>query len=635
MTSPSRTLDAAVDAADVLRTVLETSGSVIIGLSPAQRVTIWNRAAEVAYGLSASEIVGQDFVSRCTVPAEREMVRAAIDEVLAGRRSLRFVCAVTSTDGRQCSLSWNVARLTCDDGTTHGVLMTAEDITQRAVAEHRLHLVFEHAQNGLLLADAQGVVVDCNPAALAMLGMTDRQQLLGRRPAEFSPVEQPDGQLSAVKSKVFGSETRERGGLTFEWTHQRVDGTTVPLEVGVKHAHVGDQQFSIVRWHDLTRQREMEAAREAMAQQLAHSQKLEAVGQLAGGIAHDFNNLLAGTRNALELMLPEVRDREQVSRDLRLALENIERAAGLTGQLLTMSRHQAVPAARVDWREAIVRAMPLLKSMSPPEVSWALEVPNDPVYVVANASQLDQLLLNLAINARDAMFAGGQAHIRLMPQDGVATLIVRDTGHGMDDATQRRIFEPFFTTKPVGHGSGLGLAVVYGLVTGWQGSVTVESVVGEGSTFRVTLPLAGAAAADDATILDAVPVVPSSRRRVLLVDDNEAVRTTTRRLLVRAGWVVDEAEDGEVAWERLTAAPTAYDIVLSDVRMPRLDGVRLVERMRRNQCDLPVVFMSGFDHIEYPFHHDVADVPLLPKPFTAETLTTMLARTLAATCHNP
>jgi two-component system, cell cycle sensor histidine kinase and response regulator CckA len=165
--------------------------------------------------------------------------------------------------------------------------------------------------------------------------------------------------------------------------------------------------------------------------------------------------------------------------------------------------------------------------------------------------------------------------------------------------------------------------------------VAVDSVLGEGSTFRVTLPLAATAPADDLRISDVVPVVPLSRRRVLLVDDNDAVRTTTRRLLVRAGWVVDEAEDGEVAWERLAAAPSAYDIVLSDVRMPRLDGVRLVERMRRNQCQLPVVFMSGFDHIEYPFHHEVADVPLLPKPFTAETLTAILTRTLAATCHNP
>lgn len=493
------------------------------------------------------------------------------------------------------------------------------------VAQERLRLVFEHAQNGLLLADETGAVIDCNPAALAILGMTDKAQLVGRRPAEFSPSVQPDGVASSVKSKMFGMATRERGSMDFEWTHQRVDGTLVTLDVSVKHAHVDGRQFSVVRWHDLTRRVEVEAEREVIAQKLAQSQKLEAVGQLAGGIAHDFNNLLAGTRNALELALSALNDREAIADDVRLALENTERAAGLTRQLLTISRHQPIATTELDWRLIITRALPFLRSIAPPEILWEIDVPDEPVYVRANASQLDQVLLNLVINARDAMRGGGRIDIVLHVHEQRAVLSVRDHGVGMDASIQARIFEPFFTTKAVGQGSGLGLSVVYGLVKGWGGEVAVESTPQEGSTFRVRLPVAARApdARDSAAV---VHRAGPGAGRVLLVEDTEAVRTTTRRLLVRAGWVVEEAEDGEVAWERLLASPMGFDVVLSDVRMPRLDGVRLVERMRRNDYHIPVVFMSGFDHIEYPFPHGVADVPLLPKPFSSTDLLEILQK---------
>jgi len=464
-----------------------------------------------------------------------------------------------------------------------------------------------------------------------MLGLTTSDELIGRKASEFSPPYQPDGSESRARSEVIGRETRARGEATFEWVHRRADGVDVLFEVSVAHVQIGGQQHSVVRWHDLSRRQQLEADRAALQQRLFHSQKLEAVGQLAGGVAHDFNNLLAGTHNLLELVVPRVADRPDVQQDVRLALEITGRAADLTTQLLVASRQQVIVGGPVDWNESIRRSLGLLQSMTPPEVAWSVSLADTAVTVIADPSQLDQILMNLTINARDAMLRGGRLTVALEPDAAArtATLTVTDDGVGMDRTTRDRMFEAYFSTKPPGRGSGLGLSVVYGIVGQWQGSIDVDSVPGRGTTVRVTLPYAPSAVPP---VVSPTPVsTVAVNIRVLLVDDDAAVRTTTRRILERAEFHVDEAEDGEVAWSRLQHNPNGYHVVLSDMRMPRLDGIRLVERMRAAHDTTPIVLMSGFGQIEYPHGHTVSAIEIVRKPFRSGDLVATLRRAARAT----
>jgi CheY-like chemotaxis protein len=373
---------------------------------------------------------------------------------------------------------------------------------------------------------------------------------------------------------------------------------------------------------------ELERERALVQERLDLAQKMEAVGQLAGGVAHDFNNLLAAIRNAVQLALYDVPVDSPARPDLEVAIQTAERAAGLTRQLLAFSRQQPRSVTAIDLAVLVRELMPLLRTSIPSNVT--LRLTSQPIdgRVVADRSQLEQVILNLVLNARDAMPHGGQIclavwvdHIRQQVMFSVA-----DTGMGMDDATKQRIFEPFFTTKPMGSGTGLGLSVVYGVVTQAGGMIRVDSELGRGTTMRVAFPYV---AADD--VSHTKELVPSrdTAHGVLLVDDEAAVRTTTRRLLERNGWTVLEATNGEEGLALFHRHRSKLAVVLTDVRMPVLDGVALARRIQEEAPGFPVVFFSGYDELD---QHDVAqvtNVPLLPKPFASSELFNVLRQALA------
>jgi CheY-like chemotaxis protein len=374
-----------------------------------------------------------------------------------------------------------------------------------------------------------------------------------------------------------------------------------------------------------------------MEAQLRQAQRLEALGQVAGGVAHDFNNLLTVQLSCLPLLSRE----PGLSAEARELVSDIERsalaAAALTRQLLAFGRRQVLQPLRVDLCELVPEFLDMLRRVLREDVRIACDVPERPHWVDADVGMLQQVLMNLAVNAQDAMPTGGQLTIRVdavepaapaAPRDAggrparFVRLVVADTGHGMDEATMRRAFDPFFTTKPAGRGTGLGLATVYGIVKQHGGFVEVESAPGKGAELRVHWP----------RVEHAPPRVepeqqPSPARgrgeTVLLVEDAPSVRRTVRTTLLRLGYQVVEAADAEEALALCRAPGARVDVLLSDVVMPGVGGVELARRLRHERPTIPVVLMSGYS-AELAAEGLPDGVRFLAKPLEPATLASVV-----------
>jgi PAS domain S-box-containing protein len=366
--------------------------------------------------------------------------------------------------------------------------------------------------------------------------------------------------------------------------------------------------------------------------ELLQSQKLEAVGRLAGGIAHDFNNLLTVILGLSRPLLESVHPDSELADDLGDIHHAAERAAALTRQLLTFSRRQPVERQVVDLNANLVALRPLLERMLGPDVTLDWRLSEGAAWVRGDGHQFEQVVVNLAANARDAMPGGGRLEIgtgiqviddaaarqlRLPGAGDYVLLVASDSGEGMDQRTRRRIFDPFFTTKDPGKGTGLGLSIVYSVVEQADGSIEIDSEPGQGTRFRIWLP----SVSEDGP---AGPPQPASSHSggtecVLFVEDEPAVRRLGRRILERAGYRVVEASDGEAALAALQASGESIHAVVTDVVMPRLAGGELARRLRESDPGLPVLFVSG--HPDDPSRHiDLPEAELLHKPYTADAL---------------
>jgi PAS domain S-box-containing protein len=399
---------------------------------------------------------------------------------------------------------------------------------------------------------------------------------------------------------------------------------------------------------DVSERRRLQEEHDRLEAQLRQAQKLEAVGQVAGGVAHDFNNLLTVQLGALELM-KELPDLPEEARALAEEVEQGARsAAALTRQLLAFSRRQILHMARVDLGAMVEGFLGMLKRVLPEHIQLELRPPGGPLWLDADLGMTQQVLMNLVLNARDAMPGGGRL---LLACDAVevagpslgevgearpgryARLTVSDDGHGMDVATQRRLFEPFFTTKPAGRGTGLGLATVYGIVKQHGGWIQVESRVGQGSTFRVHWPEARAgvpAGRSGAPRGGAAPeqAAPGRGERVLLVEDDPGVRRTVAGWLERLGYQVLACPDGPAGLARFQAEGGRIDVLLTDMVLPGgMSGRQVVERLREAAPGLPAVLMSGYS-AELVSGGVPAGAGLVEKPCDPQTLARALRRAL-------
>jgi PAS domain S-box-containing protein len=354
---------------------------------------------------------------------------------------------------------------------------------------------------------------------------------------------------------------------------------------------------------DISARHEADEHRERLEQALRQAQKLEAVGRLAGGVAHDFNNLLLGIRGYGELALRALSRGEAASEEVEEMIAGTDRASALTRQLLAFSRQQVLRSEILDLNEIASEMDKLLRGLIGDDVLLETIVADEPVYVNGDRSQLEQVVANLAVNARDAMPDGGQLTIQVctidlgadhgigVPPGRYAMLAVCDTGTGFDDETAARIFEPFFTTKI--DGTGLGLATVHGIVTQSDGSIWTYSELGEGATFKVYLPLVQDAHPKTITPPETL-VAWVTGQTILLVEDDQHVRAVVERMLDAAGYLVLAAGDGEAALELARDYDGRIDLLLSDLIMPGLGGRETAERLAKLRPETAVLFMSGY-----------------------------------------
>ena len=477
--------------------------------------------------------------------------------------------------------------ITDESGKPVALEGVARDITERRRAEQELRrredtvsALFEKTGVPMLIVDDERRYVDANQAACELLGVT-REELLSRRIDDFTTPE------DLVAIDELWQTFLTAGSLAGEYKVLRADGTVREVEFTATAHVLPGRHLSAV--FDLTVHRQL-------AHQLRQAQKMEAVGRLAGGVAHDFNNQLAAIRLYCDLALAHADDPERVRGEVEGIVRVADLASQLTAQLLAFGRMQLLQPRVLDLNVVVQRAEQMLRRLLGSEVVLVTELSPGLDPVQADPAQVEQVIVNLALNARDAMPGGGTLTIgtaNAEREEGArVVLAVSDTGVGMDEVTRSRLFEPFFTTKGAGEGTGLGLATVYGIVSQSGGSIEVESEPGRGSTFRLYLPRSEAGAEARRRREESAPVGGSET--LLLVEDEEAVRSVTTEVLENAGYRVLAAAHGAEALELAEGYEGEIDAVVTDVLMPGLGGPEIVDRLRERSPGLAAVYMSGY-----------------------------------------
>jgi two-component system cell cycle sensor histidine kinase/response regulator CckA len=594
-----------------------------VAISDANFTTIYmNSAGRRMLGIGEDENLTGRWIGR-TYP---ERIRNLIfDEAIPTAKRDGFwrgESAFLSADGREHPATQVVLAHRNRSGVIDSFSTVIRDDTERLRAEaatreseERHRLLFEENPIPLLVIDAETLMfLSVNAAAVRQYGYS-REEFTRMSITDMRPEE--DGPLALARA---AAPPEVRGQRSGPYRHRRKDGSTVIVDVVSRDFVFAGRHARLVLAIDVTEQRHLE-------DQLRQSQKIEAVGQLAGGIAHDFNNLLTIIKGNVELALHQLPGGVPLRNDLEQIAQAASRAALLTRQLLAFSRKQVLTPAVLDLNEVVADAERMLRRVIGEDIAFNTQLAPAVSRVTADRGQLEQVLVNLVVNARDAMPSGGvltvatadvslsasEAATRGILPGAYVTIRVRDTGVGMDEATRSRIFEPFFTTKPVGRGTGLGLAMVYGVVHQSGGFVSVDSAPGAGSTFTVFLPRTALIQPTGHTPVS-TPIVRGSET-ILLVEDEDEVRAVARRVLSEAGYTVLEAANAAEAIDVFDRAPQSISMLVSDVVMPGLNGHELSQILRHRAPQLPTLFVSGYSFDARGDLAELDDSSFLPKPY--------------------
>ena len=503
-------------------------------------------------------------------------------------------------------------------------------------SEEKYRTLYDSSMDAIMMATPEEGFSGGNSATIEMFGCEDEKEFISRTPYDLSPQYQPDGTLSSEKAEEMMALAMEKGSHFFEWAHKRRDGKEFPTTVLLTRMELQGKRMLQATVRDITGRKQAQEERKKLEAQLSQAQKMEAIGVLAGGVAHDFNNILTIIIGNADLALMNVGK----DAPLREGIEDIkiagERAASLTRQLLAFSRKQIITPRVLDLNELLTGIEKMLGRLIGEDVEL-LTIPEPALWQVeVDPGQVEQVIMNLAVNARDAMPRGGKltietANVELndtyFRDHGVASapgpyviLTVSDTGCGMDKKTQEHIFEPFFTTKEVGKGTGLGLSTVYGIVKQNNGFVWVYSVPGQGTTFKVYLPEAEGDA--DSEEKQRTPVVElGGSETVLIVEDDYGLRKFVQELLLQHGYRVLDAENGEDALRVGKEHEGQIHLMITDVVMPRMGGKEAAERLLPFYPRMKVIYMSGYTDNAIVQHGVLAPgLNFLQKPFSPESL---------------
>jgi PAS domain S-box-containing protein len=513
-----------------------------------------------------------------------------------------------------------------EDGRVNGLVGLAVDISERKRAEDeqaRLSRVVEQATDSILITDPQGTIIYVNPAFERISGYS-RAEAIGENPRILKSGHQD----AAFYRRMW--ETLARGEVwKGRMVNRRKDGTLYQEDATI--GPVRDASGRLVNYvavkHDVTNEMRLE-------RQLMQAQKMEAVGRLAGGVAHDFNNLLGVITGYGEMTLRKLREEDPLRGKVDQILKAADRAAGLTRQLLAFSRQQVLQPKIVDLNDLVSNVEKMLRRLIGEDIDLATSLDSALGSVRADPGQIEQVLMNLAVNARDAMPDGGRLtiqtqNVELGPGDAAhrpptraglyVMLVVTDTGTGMDAETLSHLFEPFFTTKDLGKGTGLGLSTVYGIVKQSDGYIWCESEVGKGTTFRIHLPRV-----DEDVPRKRPTVTPGlahGTETILLIEDDPSLRDLVGEILEGAGYTVLVADNGPKALQLSEEFAGAIHLIVTDVIMPGPTGRHTAETIKATRSEVKILFMSGYTSEAIAKHGVLSPgARFLGKPFSTEDL---------------
>ncbi len=590
------------------RTLLQALDAGVVVHGPDAAILTCNAAACHILGLSEDQMRGKgpidpawDFVAEdrsAMTPEQYPVV-----QVLASGEAIQgLVLGIRRPD--RAELTWIIVSAQPQRGsagTVDGVVVTFVDITERVEAQQQLRLLraaVERLNDIVVITepdrqDANGVqrIVYANAAFERVTGYP-AAEVIGRAPSFLQGPDTDPVEVDRVRRAI-----RAQLPVHAELLNYRRDGSPywIELDVVMLTGANGRVTHMVAVQRDITERRAAEAQREALQAQLRASQKLEAVGTLASGIAHDFNNIIAGILGNVALAKEDL----EPGHPAAISVQQIERAGSrardLVRQILAFSRRNALQRTTVDLREVLDESLALMRAGLPPGTRLKVLRPEERVWVQGDPTQLQQVLMNLCVNAQQALpESGGEVEVGLAVKDSRVRLWVRDSGCGMDDAVRQRIFDPFFTTKGPGKGTGLGLAVVHGIVLSHQGRIEVHSELGQGSTFEVVLPLYCPADLPDVRTEDSPPQDRPGRNELLLVvDDDHTLRDVIPRLLQRAGWRTETFDGAREAMARLAGTGERPALVLTDLNMPDVSGLELCRIVAADHPQVRRLLISG------------------------------------------
>jgi two-component system, cell cycle sensor histidine kinase and response regulator CckA len=613
--------------------IVASSADAIMTTDLAANITSWNQGAERVYGYGAAEVVGKQ--STLLAPPELSQEMGDILNQLKAARSIEdYETVRVRKDGRSVHVSLSVSPIYDESGKLLEAAVIARDLTQRKPAEEalrqseqRLQGIINSAMDAIITVDAHHRIVVFNRSAEQIFGCP-ATSALGQTMESFIPEKFREKFQEYIKEFA----VTEAPGRSFESPDAlaglRRDGEEFPVEATISQMDADGEKFFTLILRDIGSRLRMEA-------ELRQAQKMEAVGQLAGGVAHEFNNFLGVILGYSELLAEGARENERLSRYVSEIRTATQHAASLTRQLLAFGRKQVVEPRVLDLNQAIWEGHKLLRRLVPANIDVVPVLAPKLGRVKLDMGQIQQILINLVVNARDAMPQGGRViietgdveldeaftsrHIGVAPGSYVM-LSVSDTGSGIAPEVRSHIFEPFYTTKQQGKGTGLGLSTIYGIVKQSGGLITVESAPGQGTTFRIYLP----------RILEPTeavkPMRPHQREQpgsttILIVEDDGALRRLLTVTLERRNYRVLAAKDGAEGLEIFRQHAADIHLIATDMIMPRLDGLRLRERIVAIRSDVKFLFMSGYsEEIAKQSQRSLAGCGFLEKPFLPDEL---------------
>ena len=572
---------------------------------------------------------------------EHAAIGEAVGRALAGYGDYHIEHRVLRPDGSVRIVEDRAVVERDESGAPVRLVGTILDVTDRRRIEAALKgtdagarlltQIVENSHDAIVSAALDGVITTWNPAAERVFGWK-AAEIIGRSASTFTPA---DRQLEMQECFEFIVQGKPKG--TYESVRLRRDGSLV--DVAISASPIFDADGTTIMgvaaiFRDITQQKRI-------ATQVRHAQRLESVGRLAGGVAHDFNNLLMAITGYAELIRMDLPTDAPQQEDVRALLASAERGARLTRQLLAFGRRQVLNPVPLDINAVLRDIEGVLRPLTGGDVTLRPTLSPEPANVRADRAQLEQVVVNLVANARDAMphgglldietcvteigAAGAQQHGAVEPGRYVR-LTIKDTGIGMDAETQSRLFEPFFTTKPRGTSTGMGLATTYGIVKQSGGFLTVESAESDGTTMRIFLPTVDAVnRSEPETEID----ISETGQTILIVEDDPAVRSSTRAMLERLRYLVLDAETPTDALALARSHDGAIDVLLTDIMLPEMPGTRLAELVTQLRPDIRVVRMSGFPGTVDLLPNPNARQSFLQKPFTADSLARAIGAALA------